>query len=337
MKAMILAAGFGTRLRPVTSVFAKPAVPFLNVPLLYYSMALLASAGIEDFVINSHYLPEQIERLAKTVTGLAKSTIVKHEAGAPLGSGGGIWNARAELKDSDFWIANGDEVILPRQADIFQRIQRQHQESKAIATIVVMEHPGVGTQFGGVWATANGDVKGFGKSAHEFPETSGYHYIGLQLMSPRVFDYLPEGESNILYDALKSAIAAGEKVQISIGDFTWFETGNPHDFLTASKECLELLTHSSRANGSDRDFLIDALKRSAGVCPRNLSHTSSAIVLVAASARIESSVQFEGTVTVGAEVKIGAGAVIANSALLDGAIIRAGARIENQIVIPHAN
>ena len=338
MKGMILAAGLGTRLRPVTSFFAKPAVPFLNIPLLYYSMALLEKAGVTEFVINSHYLAEQIKTLALEAPGLASKSVVKFEPGAPLGSGGGVWNARSELIGASFWLANGDEVILPREAGIFARIQDEHRKNQALATIVVMEHAGVGTQFGGVWATPDGEVRGFGKTGTAFPGTRGFHYIGLQLLDQRVFNYLPEGESNILYDALTNAILAGERVQVVVGDFAWFETGNSHDFLKASVQCLELLRHPAKAQGADRSFLLQILERFSDQAKDGHVHwghpsTDSAIVLAADSAQISSSVVFKGAVTIGPGVKIRAGAQVSNSVLLDGAEVLAGAVISDAIVL----
>jgi mannose-1-phosphate guanylyltransferase len=333
---MILAAGMGMRLRPVTSVYAKPAVPFLNVPLLYYSVALLARAGVDKLVVNAHYKPEQIEQLISAIPGYSGTAIVSLELDKPLGSGGGIRKAREHLAggdkdkctvgansgrtldgnlsnvdmncipggedggklDNNFFLANGDEVILPKDPDIMNKLKQEHLKHNAIATILVMKHPLVGSKFGGVWADQNGDVKGFGKSfvhsktavatpvvdaaasgstasnsttlAHIDKATSeadpdsqltGYHYIGLQILNDRIFEYLPDGESNILYDALAAAIAAGETVRIVASDFAWFETGNSHDFLDATKQCLELLTDGNQKSLPESKFLAEVLTR----------------------------------------------------------------------------
>ena len=88
---MILAAGLGTRLRPYTDHYAKPALPFLNTPLLYYAVALLEKAGATQFVINAHYKPEQILELSKNIPGVRTRTFVSVEEEKPLGSGGGVW------------------------------------------------------------------------------------------------------------------------------------------------------------------------------------------------------------------------------------------------------
>jgi mannose-1-phosphate guanylyltransferase len=223
-----------------------------------YSLWLLRAAGVDELVLNSHWKAEQISSLASEVSSSSLRVHVSHEEGTPLGSGGGIWKARGWLDqravgDNDsFFVANGDEVILPHDPSVLASFKRAHSESDALATILVMKHPLVGTQFGGVWCSSSGDVRGFGKDGSKFGADSvGYHYIGLLLLSPRVFDYMPEGESNILYDTLAAAIAAREKVRVVVSEFTWFETGNPRDFLHATGEALTLLDCASRSGAVD--------------------------------------------------------------------------------------
>lgn len=269
MRGMLLTAGLGTRLRPITDRFAKPAVPFLGIPLLKYPLWLLKAAGVDELVLNTHWKPEQISSLASS---LDIRTHISHEDGAPLGSGGGIWKARGWLDrrsagdDDSFFVANGDEVILPHDPAVLAKFKSAHASSRALASILVMKNPLVGTQFGGVWCSASGDVRGFGKDGSKFgADAVGYHYIGLLLLSPRVFDYMPEGESNILYDTLAAAIAARETVRVMVSDFTWFETGNPRDFLHATGEALGLLECASRSASFATSPLKDAGLRNAAL------------------------------------------------------------------------
>ena len=331
MKAMILAAGLGTRLRPVTEKFAKPAVPFLNIPLLYYSVALLEASGqVDGFVLNSHYLPDQIDELAKSLP----NAVVSHEPGTALGSGGGIWKAKAHLQGGgNFLVANGDEVILPHNPKIMAKFIAQHEENEALATILVMEHPLVGTQFGGVWADGEGAVKGFGKDGSKFGadkyQCKGFHYIGLLLLSDRIFDYLPEGESNILYDALAAAIAKGEKVEVVVDSFTWFETGNPKDFLEATREALYLLEGGSTESAK-------ALRR---ICDRywkletKLELRDGAHILIDPDANLAMSAKVLGFAVLGEQSVLAENSIIENSVLLPGALVRSEELIRDQIKI----
>ena len=318
MKAMILSAGLGTRLRPITEKYAKPAVPFLNIPLLYYPLALMRSTGeIDGLVLNTHHHPEQIEALAARIQDFAVA--FSHEPGTPLGSGGGIWKARPHLEGGgNFLVANGDEVILPHDPLIMRKFLTKHEASGALATILTMRHPHVGTQFGGVWADRNGQVRGFGKDGSVFGnDVEGFHYIGLLLLSDRVFKYLPDGESNILYDALAKGIAAGEKVETLVSDFTWYETGNPKDFLKATGEAIELL---SSGRGEDAKSLRAFCREYWG---KEIGFTDSANGKVVHPRSVAPPKGIEGFAVIGSDIDLKQEPQIKNAVLLPGASLPA--------------
>lgn len=330
VKAMMLTAGLGTRLRPVTDLYAKPAVPFLNIPLFYYPLSLIEELPVSTLVLNTHYKPEQIENLASRIPEAKFKIALSPEPAAPLGSGGGIWRARALLEgEGSFLVSNGDEVILPRDPQIMRRFQKEHEDSMALATILVMRHPLVGKQFGGVWTDAHGFVRGFGKDPAAFPGCTGYHYVGLLLLHERVFSYLPDGESNILYDALTAAIASGERVRATVGDFTWYETGNPRDFLQASGEALRLLAEN------DSSPEAQTLKRiTTRFLPKrtSLERRESALVLRGPGSTIEPRSTINGFAVLGAQSSIESADLYENVVVLPSAIARGGAR--DIIVLP---
>src|SRR6185312_3491165 len=97
MRALILSAGLGERLRPLTLRRAKPAVEFLNMPMLAFPYFWLDSVGLSDAVFNTHYLPETVRHAAMHVVRPSTQLHFTHED-AILGSGGGIWNARFQLR-----------------------------------------------------------------------------------------------------------------------------------------------------------------------------------------------------------------------------------------------
>lgn len=327
MKGMLLTAGLGTRLRPVTDQFAKPAVPFLGVPLLKYAVSLMKDAGVNEITFNTHYKPEQIEKI---VSGLKDvTTHISHEPGEPLGSGGGIWKAKKFLS-GDFLVGNGDEVILPHDPSILQRFIDEHRSHNALATILVMNHPLVGTQFGGVWCDQMKNVRGFGKDSSKFgSDIRGYHYIGLLLLNEKIFDYLPEGESNILYDALTAAIAKGETVRAVDSEFTWFETGNPKDFLHATGEALELF-----ANGKSHaaDELRKIVEKNGGE-KLKLESPDGALVLRHESAKVSRDVGFKGFAVLSEDSFVENGAHVENSVLLPGALVESRKRHTGEIIL----
>lgn len=331
MKAMILTAGLGTRLRPITDVYAKPAVPFLNVPLLHYSLAIVRQAGISSVVFNTHHKPEQIEALGRSIRETFHVEF-SPEPEAPLGSGGGIYKARRFLEGSgNFLVCNGDEVVLPLKEGAINRFLNTHRASGALATLLVMNHPRVGIQFGGVWTTNDNNVLGFGKDRTKFPSANhGYHYIGLLLLNDRVFEHCPEGESNILYDVLQQAIFKGEKVLAHVEEFTWFETGNPSDFLNATKESLELLTKADPSR-EDVKVLKDIL-RTNGVKDSQIEVRNGCTLMIGKNCRIDPEAKFEGFTVIGDNAVIENDVKLTNCVVLPKAHVRPGSRIENQII-----
>lgn len=350
LPGMMLTAGLGTRLRPITTKWAKPAVPFLGIPLLKYPLHLMRAAGIQSLVLNSHYLPEQIVALGASITTPDFPVHVSEEPGAPLGAGGGIWKARKWLDTKsatgtgDFLVCNGDEVILPHDPQVLSKFSSAHTSSDALGTILVMKHPLVGTQFGGVWCSPAGDVRGFGKDGSKFgADAIGYHYIGVLMLNSRIFKFLPEGESNILYDGLASAIADGEKVRVVVSEFTWFETGNPHDLLEATHEALKLLAVNrgfltwSESGLTESAGLREAAVELDAVCTSNwepgtiLEKRGDALILRVAGAALASDISVRGFAV------IEKGAHVLRGASLDSVIVMPDGTVStplaNQIVI----
>ena len=246
MNVMLLAAGEGSRFRPHTLVKPKPALPFLNVPLGFYSLALLENTSVEKMVINTFHLPKEIVNLFQNGFLPTRNIDFSHEQGEIQGSGGGLKQAQNFFKRHlDIIMINGDEVILPRQPRLMERALEKHKSSKALATLVVMEHSDVGQKFGGIWVDDRQRILSIGKTKPE-AAIKGYHFIGVFIFSPRIFDYLTRGPSHIFTDVLLPAIKLGEKVEIFNADVSWFETGNLADYMTATGQCLEILKSTSQ-------------------------------------------------------------------------------------------
>lgn len=246
MNLMLLAAGEGTRLRPLTLEKPKPAIGFLDIPMAYYSLALMGKTPIDRLVVNTFYLPNQIVQLMRQIENenFFKQLCFSHEVGKIMGSGGGLGEARSHFVDQgDLVMMNGDEVIIPENQNIINDAVEFHRRQKNIATLLVMEDSRVGSQFGGIWVDQKNQVLGFGKNR---PDKShkGWHYIGVQILSTEIFSSIPrEKESNILYDILTQHL---DRVQVYPIQCTWFETGNPHDLQVASQQCREFLNSENK-------------------------------------------------------------------------------------------
>ena len=260
MNLMILAAGLGTRLNPYSLEKPKPAIPFLGVPLAFYSLALLDKMKFKQIVVNTHHLSQQVETLFQSVVLPCKSLRFTLEKEQPLGSGGGINFAREYLaKRGDFLVMNGDEVILPHDPWLMREFITYHKQTKNLATLLVMKHPEVGSTFGGVWVDDRNNVKCFSKKPVD--GLVGYHFLGVIVFRDEIFHYFknPVQDENILYETLTFALQKNESASIYCCEAEWFESGNPKDFVSSSHYyCDQLLAGLSCSWKRD---LADTIRR----------------------------------------------------------------------------
>src|SRR5215217_5374107 len=133
MKAMILAAGFGTRLFPLTIDRTKPAIPFLGKPLVGYVAEYVARFGFKDIVVNLHHQPESVREVLGDGSEYGVKIHYTEEVPDILGTSGALDNARHLLEDDTFVIVNGKIIT---DIDIAEAIAT-HKKSGAIATMVL--------------------------------------------------------------------------------------------------------------------------------------------------------------------------------------------------------
>jgi mannose-1-phosphate guanylyltransferase len=231
MKAMILAAGYGTRLRPLTYTLPKPMVPVCNRPLIAYSVEAFLRAGIREIVVNLHHLPEAIERELRTRFRGDCRFEFSYEPRI-LGTGGGLRNVRPQLDDgSDFFLVNGDTIQFPR----WEALLEARRQRDALAALTLRHRP-ESDRFTPVWFD-EGLVTGFGQGRGQPLMFSGSHAI-----SARVFGYLPGQEcSGIVDDVYRPLLGSGrEAIAGVIDDGPWFDIGTPQRYLAASRALLEL-------------------------------------------------------------------------------------------------
>ncbi len=269
MNVMILAAGEGTRLRPFTEQAPKPSIPFLTVPLAFYSLSLLDQVKIDRLVVNTYHLPRQIETLFAQIPPQWKEIYFSPEQNQLLGSGGGIHNAQKQLQGKgDFLVLNGDEIILPHQYGVLEEMQVFHKWHKGIATLLTIRHPEVGKKFGGAWLKEDGTkIQCFSKTNPGESAPRGLHFTGVMLLSERVFTYFKDNVEveNILYETLTKAMSTGEEVHAFETKAEWFETGNPTDFMAATEICMDSMLRDAK----DYPYWQDYLKQTIRLYSRN--------------------------------------------------------------------
>lgn len=247
MNAFILAAGLGTRLRPLTNFYAKPCIPFLNVPMGYYAFRYLNQLKINTLAANSFHLPQQIEDLYKKNPYWSGLTHISHDGNFILGSAGGLKKAASGFSRAETTLMiNSDEVFFCNEPDFLLKAQLQHEKNNNLATLLVMAHPEAGKKFGAIWCNSERKPQHIGKHCSDASLTP-WHYIGYIFLHPEVLDLIPANrESNILYDVLLHHLPRVETFSISC---RWYETGNGADYLLATEDCLE------RIDATTLDFI----------------------------------------------------------------------------------
>lgn len=242
MKAMILAAGFGTRLFPLTIDRTKPAIPFLGKPLVGYVAEYVAKFGFKDVIVNLHHQPDSVKQALGNGKEFGVNISYTIEEPSILGTAGALDNARKYLENETFLIINGKIIT---DIDISKAIET-HKKSGAIATMVLKENP-QREKFTEV-LVENDLVKGFGTG---FPKLldetrnpkseirNPLMFTGIHILEPRVFDYIPRNVySDIVPTFYNPAIKNGEKIAAHITDGKWFELSTIPRYLDISLKML---------------------------------------------------------------------------------------------------
>ncbi len=219
--AVILAAGLGTRLRPLTYQVPKPLFPLLNRPLLGLLLAQLAAAGFRRVAVNTHHLGEAIRECVASQAPPDLEVLVRHEPEI-LGTAGGLRHLADFLGGEPFLVINGDIVT---DIDLGSLV-RAH-DPEALATLLLHDCP----RFNTVWLTAAHRIQGFG------PPPPGVlpgplAFTGLQVVSPRLLELIPPGRFVHIIDTYRQAIAAGDHVAACVRQgFFWQDIGTIQDYL----------------------------------------------------------------------------------------------------------
>ncbi len=250
MRAMILSAGYGTRLWPLTEDRTKPAIPILGKPLVGYVAEYLARYGCNDIIVNLHHRPESV----RTALGDGASFGVKLryiEEPVILGTSGALDNARAFFEGETFVAINGKIIT---DVDLNAALET-HRRTEAIATLVLLPNPEC--QRFTVVETAGGCLKSFGSmpTAEDFAgREPPLMFTGIQILEPQIFEYIPRGVfSHSTTDVYPKAMAAGERIAIYVGEGKWYELSTLHRYLDI---CLAMLAERNEEFYAGFDCII---------------------------------------------------------------------------------
>lgn len=235
---MILAAGFGERLWPLTCDRTKPALPVLGKPLVGYVAEYLAQNGIKDVVVNLHHQPESVRQALGDGSQFGVRLQYVHEP-VILGTSGALDNARQRLAGDTFVVVNGKLITDLDLKAAF----RTHRERKALATLVLLRNPkherfsmvetrdGLVSRFGGMPGPLSTDPNA----------DAPLMFTGIHILESRIFDYIPRGVfSDSVTDVYLPAMAKGERIAAHVAAGMWYELSTLRRYLDISLALLRL-------------------------------------------------------------------------------------------------
>ena len=246
--ALVLTAGLGTRLQPLSSYRAKPALPIAGTPLIARLLRGLREAGVTRAVLNLHHRPDSITRIVGDGSAFDLQIRYSWETRV-LGSAGGPARAIPLLEADRFVIVNGDMIT---DVDV-RALVRQHIDTNALVTMAVIDGlPG----YNGVIADARGIVSGFGK------QSGAFHYIGVQVVNASVFAGVdPDEVSETVHGIYPPLIASKpEAIRIFYSQASYFDIGSPRDYLETART-IARAEHLPLDRGRDCTVAADASLR----------------------------------------------------------------------------
>lgn len=230
--AMVLAAGFGSRMRPLTDRMPKPLVPLAGRALVDHVLGRLADAGVETAIVNVHYLPEQLEAHMQARADRAPNTIISDERGVLLDTGGGAKKALPLLGDGPFFIHNSDSAWAEGATPALPDMLRLWDSSKMDCLLLLAPiENSIGYS-----ARGDFDMAEDGRLTRRGEDPVPFAFAGVSLCEAKLFDDAPDGafSLNVLWD---QALAKGRLYGVRL-DGRWMHVGTPEalEEATASLE-----------------------------------------------------------------------------------------------------
>lgn len=292
MKAMILAAGLGTRLEPLTKIRPKPLFPVLNRPLLGIIIEQIQRMGAAGIIVNAHHLAEQVERF---VGGEQWDTAVEVRAEPQiLGTGGGIKNCADFLHDVPlFLVVNAD---IYHNFDL-EPVLHYHTEAKNLATLVLFDHP----HFNQVRIDGEGRIVSIrGQSIQQsLAPSQTLTFTGIHIISPELLNSMPSTGFFGIMELYTELASRGEAIRgYHMHEGYWQDIGNVEAYRALHQDLVR----------EQRELVVHP------------------------EAHLSEGVQMEGYVCVGKGSRIGAGSLIKDSIIWDQVWIEKGSIIEECVV-----
>jgi NDP-sugar pyrophosphorylase family protein len=226
---MILAAGLGTRLRPLTDRLPKPLLPIAGRPMIEYTLGWVRAAGIREVMINLHHKGDLIREALGTGErfGLA---ISYSEEPVILGTGGGLKRVEWFFKDEPFLIVNADVLTALDPNDLI----RTHTAHRPLATLAVRRDPAAAT-YGALGLDPSGRIRRFlGRGAGNEP-LEDVMFTGIHVLDPSVLSAVPADRFSPITDEYIAIVERGEPLMGLLSDAAWIDIGTPERYQEAQQ------------------------------------------------------------------------------------------------------
>ena len=337
MKAMILAAGKGTRVRPITHTTPKPMIPILQKPVMEFLLELLREHGFNEIMVNVSHLAEEIENYFRDGQRFGVQIAYSFEGriedgqliGDALGSAGGIKRIQdfQPFFDDTFVVLCGDALI---DLDLTEAVRR-HKQKGAMASMITKRVPREQVSSYGVVVTdAEGRVLSFQEKPAVDEAASDMINTGIYIFEPQVLDFIPSGTAfDIGSDLFPKLVAADAPFYALPMEFEWVDIGKVPDYWQAIRSVLQGDVRQVQIPGKQvRPGIYTGLN----VAANWDKITVEGPIYVGGMTRIEDGATIIGPAMIGPSCHICSGATIDNSIIFDYSRIGPGVRLVEKLV-----
>ncbi|TVS07165.1 MAG: NDP-sugar synthase [Cyanobium sp. PLM2.Bin73] len=337
MKAMILAAGKGTRVRPITHTIPKPMIPILQKPVMEFLLELLRQHGFTEVMVNVSHLAEEIENYFRDGQRFGVEIAYSFEGriedgeliGDALGSAGGLKKIQnfQRFFDDTFVVLCGDALI---DLDLSEAVRR-HREKGAMASLVTKRVPrDQVSSYGVVVTDENGQVLSFQEKPAVGEAASDMINTGIYIFEPEVLDFIPSGVPfDIGSDLFPLLVNSGAPFFALPMEFEWVDIGRVPDYWQAIRSVLMGEVRQVQIPGKEvMPGVFTGLNVAANWDKINVQGP----VYVGGMTKIEDGVTIIGPSMIGPSCQICEGATIDNSIIFDYSRIGAGVRLAEKLV-----
>jgi len=313
MRGMVMAAGLGTRLRPLTYEVPKPMVPVVNRPIMEHILALLPRHGLRDVIANLHWFPETIRNHFGDGSAFGVDLTYSYEDEL-MGTAGGVRNVASFFGDEPFLVMAADALT-----DIdLTALRAAHDSNGGIATLAVKRVPNV-SEFGVVITDAEGRVQGFQEKPDPAEALSDLASCMIYVLEPQIFDYFPDEHAvDFAREVFPALLENDIPFHVHEIDDYWNDVGSLPEYIQGNMDALE----GAVAVEGGGTLLDPAGGEEAVEAGEPGIHGP---VLVGEGCELDPGARLDGPLVIGDGSSVGAGALIRHSVLLPGSQVTPGA------------